>query len=162
MKENRIILKELRKKQFNEFIKNKEFLINLVASTTGLEKDYVEKNLKLNTSHVQEPNDLVTKITESRIKIKTSKFNKKVKNLKTEANFYIMWYDEKNQEYKIKIYLDEIFENGYKRIQKEEIKKIRELFKDEPLTEDDIIDIMIAELGIKYCDNIKVTISGTL
>ena len=160
--ENEIILKKLRRKQFDTLIRNKKILVNLIEMTLKTEKNYIKKNIKYKYQKIKNTNDLITNITENKIIIKTSIENKEIKKLKKKDEFYKIYCNEKKQEFTIKIYIDKIFESKYKIIEQQQKEKIKELFKNEPITEEDIVSIIIAELAIKYCKNIEIRISGTI
>lgn len=160
--ENEIILKKLRRKQFDTLIRNKKILVNLIEMTLKTEKNYIKKNIKYKYQKIKNTNDLITNITENKIIIKTSIENKEIKKLKKKDKFYKIYCNEKKQEFTIKIYIDKIFESKYKIIEQQQKEKIKELFKNEPITEEDIVSIIIAELAIKYCKKIEIRISGTI
>lgn len=160
--ENEIILKKLRRKQFDTLIRNKKILVNLIEMTLKTEKNYIKKNIKYKYQKIKNTNDLITNITENKIIIKTSIENKEIKKLKKKDEFYKIYCNEKKQEFTIKIYIDKIFESKYKIIEQQQKEKIKELFKNELITEEDIVSIIIAELAIKYCKNIEIRISGTI
>lgn len=162
MKEKENLLKELRKKQFNTFLKDEEFLFAIIGQALDLEKEFVKEFIKPEELEEYDPYDLITKVTDTRIKIRTSKYNKIIKDMKKKGEYYKKWYDENTQEYKIKICLDKIFENKYNILEQEQKNKIEELFKEEPLTNEDILNLMLVELGLKYGNNVRITISGTI
>lgn len=163
MKEKEKILKELRKRQFKRFLQDKEFITDIISKALSIEKKHLEKNLVLYEENKEYgPYDLIVKITDTRIKITTSKYNKIIKNIKKEDKLYKMWYDEKYGEYKIKIYLDEILEYGYKIAQEEDEQHIKELLGKEKISKEDMINLQIARLSMQYCDNVKISISGII
>lgn len=162
MNEKQNLLKKLRRKQFNTFLEDEEFLSAIIGQALNLEKEFIKEFIQPEELEEYNPYDLITKVTDTRIKIRTSKYNKIIKDIKKNGEYYKKWYDEDTKEYKIKIYLDKIFEEKYKILEKEQKNKIEELFKDEPLTKEDILNLMITELGMKYGDNIKITISGII
>lgn len=159
MKEKENLLKELRRKQFNKFLEDKEFLSAIIGQTLNIDENYIKENIKKDNQEEYEPYDIITKLTDTRIKIRTSKYNKIIKNINTRGEYYKKWFEENSQEYKIKIYLDKIFESKYKIIEQTQKDKIEELFEEEPLEKEDILNIMIAELGLKYANNIKISIN---
>ena len=131
MNEKQNLLKKLRRKQFNTFLEDEEFLSAIIGQALNLEKEFIKEFIQPEELEEYNPYDLITKVTDTRIKIRTSKYNK-------------------------------IIKEKYKILEKEQKNKIEELFKDEPLTKEDILNLMITELGMKYGDNIKITISGII
>ena len=162
MKENEKILKELRKREFKTLLQNKEFLSEIISKVLGLDKEYIKKNIKLDKKNQYSKCDLITKITETRIKIRTSKYNRIIQNISDEGKFYIAWYDEKLGEFKIKIYLDKIFEHCYKDVQKKEEKKLQEIFKNQQLNKDDLTNLSILKISLMHSDNIKISVTSKI
>ena len=158
MKENEKILKELRKREFQCILKNKEFIIDIISKTLELDKEYVIKHLKLKKQNNYNQYDLITKITETRIKIRTSEKNNIIEYISGEGKFHIAWYDEKNKEFKVKIYLDRIFEHCYKDVQKHEEEKIKKEYKERNLTKEDLINISIVKTLLSGCEIKKITV----
>jgi len=157
MKENEKILRKLRKMEFNELLKDKDFLSQTIAFALKKDKEYIKKYIKLKNEK-NNTYDLITKVTDTRIKIRIPKYNKIINNLKEKDNLYMLWYDPKNKEYKIKIYLDKIFEHCYKGIQKYEESKIKNHFKGKKLTQDEIINLSIIKSALMQCTDIKINI----
>ena len=162
MSEEEKILKELRKREFKALIQNKEFLSEIVSKVLELDKDYIKKHIKLKKQNEYNKYDLITKITETRIKIKTSNRNKTIETIKEKGKFHIAWYDEKTEEYKIKIYLDKIFEYCYKGVQKSEEDHLKELFKNKNLTKEDLTKLSILKIILMHSENIKISICSKI
>ena len=162
MKENEKILKELRKREFKSLLQNKEFLAEIVSKVLNLDKEYIEKSIKLKKQNQYSKYDLITKITETRIKIRTSKYNRIIQNISDKGKFYIAWYDEKLEEFKIKIYLDKIFEHCYKDVQKKEEKQLQEIFKNQQLNKDDLTNLSILKISLMHSDNIKISVTSKI
>lgn len=162
MKENEKILKELRRREFKALLQHKEFLSEIVSKVLDLDKEYIKKNVKFKKQNEYNKNDLITKITETRIKIRTSKYNKTIQNINNEGKFYIAWYDENKEEFKIKIYLDKIFEYCYKDVQKHEENAIKKLFKNQELTKDDLINLSILKISLMHSENIKISVTSKI
>jgi len=158
MQENEKLLKELRRREFQNILKNKEFLIDVISKTLQLDKDYVRKHIKLKKQNNYNQYDLITKITETRIKIRTSENNEIVERVNEKGKFHIAWYDEKNKEYKMKIYLDKVFEHCYKDVQKHEEEKIKKEFKEKTLTKEDLIKLSIIKTLLMNCEIKKITV----
>jgi hypothetical protein len=155
------ILKELRRRQFMNFLNEKEFLAGIIGGTLKINPKYVEEKIKYEDDLEISPYDLIVKVTDTRIKIRTSKYNKKIENIKNNSENYKIYYDEKNKEYKIKINIDKVFEQGYNEVNKDEIKRIREM-TNKKMNDNEIIDFIIASLSIQYCDNVQLSLSASL
>lgn len=158
MKENEKLLKEIRRREFQHLLENKEFIIDIISKILELDKNYVRNYLKLKKQNNYNQYDLITKITEARIKIRTSEDNEIIEYVKDKSKFHIAWYDEKNKEFKIKIYLDKIFEGGYKDVQKYEEEKIKKEYKERKLTKEDLINISIVKSLLSNCEIKKITV----
>ena len=162
MQENEKLLKELRRREFQNILNNKEFLIDVISKTLQLDKDYVRKHIKLKKQKNYNQYDLITKITETRIKIRTSENNKIVERVNEKGKFHIAWYDEKNKEYKMKIYLDKVFEHCYEGVQNHEEARIKEILEGEELTHDDLINLSILRIILMHSGNIKISICSKI
>ena len=155
------ILKELRRRQFMDFLNKKEFLAGIIGGILKINPKYVEEKLKDEDDLIINPYDLIVKVTGTRIKIRTSKYNKIIDNIEKNSDYYKIYYDERKQEYRIKINIDKTFEQGYNEVNKDEIRKIKKL-SNEKLNDNEIIDFLIAKLSLEYCDNVQISISGSL
>ena len=162
MTENEKILKELRKREFDKILENKEFLEQVISFALKIDKKYIKDKIKTPKEKIYKGDDLITKITDTRIKITIPEYNNILDKIKTKDNLYIAWYDKKSREYKIKIYLDKIFEYCYERVQKDDEEKIKQVFENFEFTKNELINISILKVIIMNSDKYKISIQATI
>lgn len=162
MTENEKLLKELRKREFKAILENEEFLEQVISFALKIDKKYIKDKIKTTQENFYRKDDLITKITDTRIKITILGYNDILDKIKTKDNLYIAWYDQKRKEYKIKIYLDKIFLHCYERVQKDDEEKIKKLFNNLELTQEQLINVSIIKLLMLNGENVKIKIQATI
>ncbi len=158
MQEKIDMLKEIERENYIRRIKeDKENLIMLISDVLGIDKKYVEKHI---TNIENSPYDLIIKVTHKYIKIKTSKYNKIIKNIK-DNDFYKKTYNEEKGFYKIKIDINKIYDEYFEMVLEKELNEMSKEFEEK--NKDELLDICtlfslmdrIPKEELK--DNIKIT-----
>lgn len=138
MKEKINELKEIERENYIRRIKeDKEALISLISDVLEIDKKYVKKHITFDIENT--PYDLITKITPNYIKIKTSKYNKIIKNIQDDNIFYKKTYNEEKGYYKIKIDINKIYDEYFEIVLEQELKEMEKQFKTK--TKDELLDI---------------------
>ena len=136
MEEKINTLKEIERENYIRRIKeDKENLIMLISDVLGIDKKYVKKHIK----NIEEsPYDLITTVTSNYIKIKTSKYNKIIRNIE-ENKFYKKTYNEEKGYYKIKIDINKIYDEYFEMVLERELNEMSKEFKEK--TKDELLDL---------------------
>lgn len=137
MKEKIKMLKELERENYIRRVKeDKESLISLVSDVLMLDKKYVKKHI---TTIEESPYDLITTVTANYIKIKTSKYNKIIKNIDDSTIFYKKTYNEEKGYYKIKIDINKIYDEYFEMVLERELDEMSKDFKTD--NKDELLDL---------------------
>ena len=137
MKEKIKILKELERENYIRRVKeDKESLISLISDVLMLDKKYVKKHI---TTIEESPYDLITTVTANYIKIKTSKYNKIIKNIDDSTIFYKKTYNEEKGYYKIKIDINKIYDEYFEMVLERELNEMSKDFKTD--NKDELLDL---------------------
>lgn len=137
MKEKIKMLKELERENYIRRVKeDKESLISLISDVLMLDKKYVKKHI---TTIEESPYDLITTVTANYIKIKTSKYNKIIKNLDDSTIFYKKTYNEEKGYYKIKIDINKIYDEYFEMVLERELDEMSKDFKTD--NKDELLDL---------------------
>lgn len=137
MKEKIKMLKELERENYIRRVKeDKESLISLISDVLMLDKKYVKKHI---TTIEESPYDLITTVTANYIKIKTSKYNKIIKNLDDSTIFYKKTYNEEKGYYKIKIDINKIYDEYFEMALERELGEMSKDFKTD--NKDELLDL---------------------
>ena len=137
MEEKINTLKEIERENYIRRIKeDKENLIMLISDVLGIDKKYVKKHI---TNIEESPYDLITTVTSNYIKIKTSKYNKIIKNLDESTIFYKKTYNEEKGYYKIKIDINKIYDEYFEMVLERELEKMSKDFKEK--SKDELLDL---------------------
>ena len=137
MKEKIKMLKEIERENYIRRVKeDKESLISLISDVLMLDKKYVKKHM---TTIEESPYDLITTVTANYIKIKTSKYNKIIKNLDDSTIFYKKTYNEEKGYYKIKIDINKIYDEYFEMVLERELEKMSKDFKEK--SKDELLDL---------------------
>ena len=138
MKEKINILKEIERENYIRRVKeNKESLISLISDVLMLDKKYVKKHITFDIENT--PYDLITKVTANYIKIKTSKYNKIIRNLDDNSIFYKKTYNEEKGYYKIKIDINKIYDEYFEMVLEKELNEMSKDFKTN--NKDELLDL---------------------
>lgn len=141
------LLKQLRKEIFiRDLITNKSYLKKIISASTNLNIEYINKYLMINKKQ-KTKYDLITRIKQNQIIIKTSKENEKIKEIKEQGRFYKIKYNEETEKYIIKIDTNKIFESTYYKTQDYLVKIVET--KMPSIEKKDILDFLIAVSVIK-------------
>lgn len=144
MNDKEMLLRELKRKVFIKRLETEDSTVAMtIALSLGLDIKYVKKHLVLDKNTVEGPYDLVTSITQNYIKIKTSKYNKIIRSIPVEDRFYRVFYNEKNQQYKIKIDIIKLFEYYYVEALEDEFKNSSVDFKVDIKNREQLMNISI-------------------
>ena len=136
MKEKINTLKEIERENYIRRIKeDKENLICLISDVLNIDKKYVKKHI---TNIEESPYDLITTVTSNYIKIKTSKYNKIIKNIE-ENKFYKKTYNEDKGYYKIKIDINKIYDEYFEMVLEKELNEMSKDFKEK--SKDELLDL---------------------
>ena len=136
MEEKINTLKEIERENYIRRIKeDKENLIMLISDVLGIDKKYVKKHI---TNIEESPYDLITTVTANYIKIKTSKYNKIIRNIE-ENRFYKKTYNEEKGYYKIKIDINKIYDEYFEMVLERELNEMSKEFKEK--TKDELLDL---------------------
>ena len=137
MKEKIKMLKEIERENYIRRIKeDKENLISLISDVFSIDKKYVKKHIiKIEES----PYDLITTVTANYIKIKTSKYNKIIKNLDENTIFYKKIYNNEKGYYKIKIDINKKYDEYFEMVLERKIDEMSKDFKEK--TKDELLDL---------------------
>lgn len=137
MKEKIKMLKELERENYIRRVKeDKESLISLISDVLMLDKKYVKKHI---TTVEESPYDLITTVTANYIKIKTSKYNKIIKNIDDSTIFYKKTYNEEKGYYKIKIDINKIYDEYFEMVLERELDEMSKDFKTD--NKDELLDL---------------------
>lgn len=137
MKEKIKMLKELERENYIRRVKeDKESLISLISDVLMLDKKYVKKHI---TTIEESPYDLITTVTANYIKIKTSKYNKIIKNIDDSTIFYKKTYNEEKGYYKIKIDINKIYDEYFEMVLERELDEMSKDFKTD--NKDELLDL---------------------
>ena len=137
MKEKIKMLKEIERENYIRRVKeDKESLISLISDVLMIDKKYVKKHM---TTIEESPYDLITTVTANYIKIKTSKYNKIIKNLDESTIFYKKTYNEEKGYYKIKIDINKIYDEYFEMVLERELEKMSKDFKEK--SKDELLDL---------------------
>ena len=137
MKEKIKMLKEIERENYIRRVKeDKESLISLISDVLMIDKKYVKKHI---TTIEESPYDLITTVTANYIKIKTSKYNKIIKNLDESTIFYKKTYNEEKGYYKIKIDINKIYDEYFEMVLERELNEMSEEFKEK--SKDELLDL---------------------
>lgn len=137
MKEKIKMLKEIERENYIRRVKeDKESLISLISDVLMIDKKYVKKHM---TTIEESPYDLITTVTANYIKIKTSKYNKIIKNLDDSTIFYKKTYNEEKGYYKIKIDINKIYDEYFEMVLERELEKMSKDFKEK--SKDELLDL---------------------
>lgn len=137
MKEKIKMLKEIERENYIRRVKeDKESLISLISDVLMIDKKYVKKHI---TTIEESPYDLITTVTANYIKIKTSKYNKIIKNLDESTIFYKKTYNEEKGYYKIKIDINKIYDEYFEMVLERELEKMSKDFKEK--SKDELLDL---------------------
>lgn len=138
MKEKINMLKEIERENYIRRInEDKESLILLISDILNIEKNYVKKHIVFDIDNT--PYDLITKVTPKYVKIKTSKYNKIIKNIENNNIFYKKTYNEEIGYYKIKIDINKIYDKYFDMILEKELDEMSKDFKMK--TKEELLDI---------------------
>ncbi len=136
MEEKINTLKEIERENYIRRIKeDKENLIMLISDVLGIDKKYVKKHI---TNIEESPYDLITTVTSNYIKIKTSKYNKIIKNIE-ENKFYKKTYNEEKGYYKIKIDINKIYDEYFEMVLEKELNEMSKDFKEK--SKEELLDL---------------------
>lgn len=136
MQEKINTLKEIERENYIRRIKeDKENLICLISDVLGIDKKYVKKHI---TNIEESPYDLITTVTSNYIKIKTSKYNKIIKNIE-ENEFYKKTYNEDKGYYKIKIDINKIYDEYFETVLEKELNEMSKDFKEK--SKEELLDL---------------------
>ncbi len=137
MKEKIKMLKEIERENYIRRVKeDKESLISLISDVLMIDKKYVKKHI---TTIEESPYDLITTVTANYIKIKTSKYNKIIKNLDESTIFYKKTYNEEKGYYKIKIDINKIYDEYFEMVLERELNEMSKDFKEK--SKDELLDL---------------------
>ena len=137
MKEKIKMLKELERENYIRRVKeDKESLISLISDVLMIDKKYVKKHI---TTIEESPYDLITTVTANYIKIKTSKYNKIIKNIDDSTIFYKKTYNEEKGYYKIKIDINKIYDEYFEMVLERELDEMSKDFKTD--NKDELLDL---------------------
>lgn len=137
MKEKIKMLKEIERENYIRRVKeDKESLISLISDVLMIDKKYVKKHIK---TIEESPYDLITTVTANYIKIKTSKYNKIIKNLDESTIFYKKTYNEEKGYYKIKIDINKIYDEYFEMVLERELNEMSKDFKEK--SKDELLDL---------------------
>lgn len=137
MQEKINMLKEIERENYiRRLHEDKESLTALIADVLGLEKKYIKNHI---TDIENSPYDLVTKITHKYIKIKTSKYNKVIKCVSDNSEFYKKTYNEEKGYYKIKIDINKIYDEYFEMVLERELNEMSKDF--EHKSKDELLDL---------------------
>lgn len=137
MKEKIKMLKEIERENYIRRVKeDKESLISLISDVLMIDKKYVKKHM---TTIEESPYDLITTVTANYIKIKTSKYNKIIKNLDESTIFYKKTYNEEKGYYKIKIDINKIYDEYFEMVLERELDEMSKDFKEK--SKDELLDL---------------------
>lgn len=137
MKEKIKMLKEIERENYIRRVKeDKESLISLISDVLMIDKKYVKKHM---TTIEESPYDLITTVTANYIKIKTSKYNKIIKNLDDSTIFYKKTYNEEKGYYKIKIDINKIYDEYFEMVLERELEQMSKDFKEK--SKDELLDL---------------------
>ena len=140
MKEKIRILKEIERENYIRRInENKESLVSLISDVLRIDKKYIKKHI---TDTENSPYDLITKITPNYIKIKTSKYNKVIKNIENDSTFYKKTYNEERGYYKLKIDINKIYDEYFEMVLERKLDKMSKDFENKD--KDELLDICTA------------------
>ena len=137
MKEKIKMLKEIERENYIRRVKeDKESLISLISDVLMIDKKYVKKHI---TTVEESPYDLITTVTANYIKIKTSKYNKIIRNLDKNTIFYKKTYNEEKGYYKIKIDINKIYDEYFELVLERELDEMSKDFKEK--SKDELLDL---------------------
>ena len=121
----------LKNLKWHDFVKsvstNFNVLCEMISSAIGVGESDIKKNIVLDSSNIEKPYDLITKIESDYIIIKTSKFNKFIKNIPEYGRFYFKKFIDDEQSYIIYINLESIHNSFYDGMLEQEFKKISDI-----------------------------------
>ena len=158
MQEKIDMLKEIERENYiRRLQEDKDSLSALIADVLGLNKKYIKNHI---TDIEDSPYDLITTVTHKYIKIKTSKYNKIIKNINGN-DFYKKTYNEEKGYYKIKIDINKIYDEYFEMVLEKELnemsKEFEEKDKDELLDICTLFSLMDRIPKEELKDNIKIT-----